>query len=93
MREVFDILTIALAALALVACVDGILKCQRKSDRSLFALKLWCCVLLLICQSSWATASVAGLVESPDATNWLWDLFNSSVMITFMVSAWTKIHR
>jgi hypothetical protein len=90
MRATIDILAIALAALAIVACFDSGQKIRRGVGRWLMIAKAAVAGWFLLCQSSWVMSRLAGLTYSPIFTEYSWDVFNISVMILFLVSAWTK---
>jgi len=89
-RIIFDVIVMAMSAISLVACIDSALQANRVNDRRVFWLASFCSALFILCQSSWVLASAAGVDVSPEFTNWLWDVFNASVMITFITLAWTR---
>jgi hypothetical protein len=90
MRAIVDILAITLAAIAVLACLEASKRARRSLDRNLMYAKAAAAFWFLLCQSSWVMSSLAGLTYAPIFTEYSWDVFNISVMATFMVSAWAK---
>lgn len=88
-REILDVTTVMLAFIAMIACLDRVVSIKRNYLRRFFVVATFASALLLVCQTSWLMTFMAGLDISPDTTNLAWDVFNSTVALSYIYLAWT----
>ena len=93
MRAIIDFLNIALACLAVLACVDAARHARRSIERKLAGVKAVIAMWFLAVQSSWLMSAAAGLSFETVFAAYGWDVFNCATMATFMVGAWINRHR
>ena len=88
LQHFFQILPIILACTAAVVCSIRYSSDRRKSDRTTMLLSVLSSVLLIVAQTSWwATYLIENSLQGTVFANYIWTVFNSLVMLTFIISA------
>jgi len=84
----FQIVPIVLAIVSVLACSYRASKDRRKSDRIAMLLSMIASILLIIAQTSWwVTYAIEGDLLGTVFANHVWTIFNSLVMIIFIIKA------
>ena len=84
-RLFWEILPIILAMLAIVVCSRAALTSRRSSERIGAVAAVVCAVLMIVAQVSWSwTVFIKGDIQGTDVANFVWTMFNTGVMATFL---------
>jgi len=89
----FQIVPIILGVIAVLACSYRATKDRRRSDRIAMLLSMVASLIMIVAQTSWwVTYAIEGNLLGTVFANHLWTVFNSLVMIIFIISAqpWRK---
>jgi len=89
----FELLPVLLAVIAAIVCAIRA-GTERGRLKVLFTLATLACVLLIVAQTSWWSVLVFEAVSSgyidDDFANYIWTVFNCTVMASYLVSALDK---
>lgn len=91
LNYIFQILPIILAAIAAVSCAKRFAIDRRRHDRIGMIFGTISAVILIIAQTSWwATYAINGSLQGTEFANFLWTVFNNTIMICliFMAKPW-----
>ena len=90
----FELLPLGLAVVAIVLCFQRATTARRHQDKVVLVMALGCCLLLLFAQSSWwISLIVAHSLEGTSWANYIWTIFNSLVMATFIKMTMSRAGR
>lgn len=82
----FEMLPVILAFIAIFVCAKQAITTRRIRDRQVYVGMVICSTLLITAQTSWTYTLLQGLTEGTFLANMVWTVFNSAVMITFILS-------
>ena len=89
-RIIFELLPVFLASLAFVYCSLQISKQTHWRDKAFFILACVNCALLMLAQISWTWTVYIGDTIGTLLADYTWTIFNSSVMVSYLVMAGKK---
>lgn len=88
LQTIFELIPVALAIVAAILCARRFGFERRRNTKVFMGLAVVCAVLLVIAQSSWwASYVVQGVGEGTAFADAIWTVFNTLVMISFIVTA------
>lgn len=89
-RIIFELMPVFLASLAFVYCSLQIGRQEDWRDKVFFTLACVNCVLLMLAQISWTWTVYIGDTIGTLLADYTWTIFNSSVMVSYLVMAGKK---
>lgn len=88
LEYVFELVPVVLALVAAVTCASRYSRERRRSDRIVMVLGVVCSILLIFAQTSWWTSYVLqGNLVGTKIANVIWTVFNTLVMISFILAS------
>lgn len=88
LAHLFELLPVALALAAAVTCSVSYKSAKERRTRLVLGLGIVCAALLILAQTSWWGSFVlTGKLEGTVWANWLWTVFNCTVMVAFICYA------
>ncbi len=86
--DIFELVPVGLALVAAVLCSMRAREAKTRQYRLSLMLGVVCAVLLIVAQTSWwGTYIVQGHLEGTWLANIIWTVFNSLVMVAFILLA------
>lgn len=89
-RIIFELMPVFLASLAFVYCSLHISRQEGWRDKVFFTLACVNCALLMLAQISWTWTVYIGDTIGTLLADYTWTIFNSSVMVVYLVMAGKK---
>ena len=87
-QHMFQLLPVFLALIAAVVCSRHFATHRRRRDRTAMALAVSASVLLVVAQTSWwTTYLIQGDLLGTWFANMIWTIFNTVVMVVFILIA------
>lgn len=90
-QHVFQLLPVALACISAILCAYRVTGERRRSDRLAMTVAVLCSLLLVVAQTSWwSTYLIEGNLLGTVFANSVWTIFNTLVMVTFIILAYPR---
>ena len=90
MEMYFDLVPVALAVYCLFSSAISFPTKRRKLDKAITILSAISAILLIFAQTSWWTNALTGTLQGTVFANSIWSIFNSTVMIIFILFSRTR---